>query len=85
MSLRHCVIASLRHCVIASLLLCLCILPKAHADLPLTIEELLTAEKRWRADVNFVYANSDRRNVDSRFDTIQIGPGQYISVPVVVG
>lgn len=68
-----------------AVLLCASIAPAAYADLPLTIEELLTAEKRWRADVGIVYANSDRRNVDSRFNTIQIGPGQYISVPVVVG
>jgi hypothetical protein len=69
----------------ASLLLCTCALSTAYADLPLTIEELLTAEKRWRADVNLVYANSDRRNVDSRYGTIQVGPGQFISVPVAVG
>ncbi len=73
------------YCVIALLLFCICVLPKAHADLPLTIEDLLTAEKRWRADVNLVYANSDRRNVDSRYGTIQTGPGQFISVPVAVG
>jgi hypothetical protein len=79
------VIASLRHCVIASLLLFGCVLPTAYADLPLTIEDLLTAEKRWRTDVNLVYANSDRRNVDSRYGTIQTGPGQFISVPIAVG
>lgn len=66
-------------------LLCALMAPAAQADLPLTIEELLTAEKRWRADVNLVYANSDRRNVDSRYGTIQTGPGQFISVPVAVG
>lgn len=67
------------------MLLCICALPKAHADLPLTIEDLLTVEKRWCADVNLVYANSDRRNVDSRYGTIQTAPGQFISVPVAVG
>lgn len=78
-------ILRLRGNVIAVLFFCTVALPVAHADLPLTIEDLLTAEKRWRADINFVYANSDRRNVDSRYGTIQIGPGQFISVPVAVG
>ena len=77
--------ASVHQCISASVLLCLCVLSTARADLPLTIEDLLTAEKRWRADVNLVYANSDRRNVDSRYGTIQTGPGQFISVPVAVG
>ncbi len=71
--------------LLAVLLLCTAIAPSAYADLPLTIEDLLTAEKRWRADVNFVYANSDRRNVDSLYSTIQIGPTQFITIPVSVG
>ena len=66
------------------LLLCGMVVPAAYADLPLTIEELLTAERRWRADVNLVYANSDRREVDSLFGTIQLGPGQFITLPVSV-
>lgn len=63
---------------------CVLMAPYAYADLPLTVEELLTAENRWRADINIVYANSDRRNVDSLFGTIQLGPGQFITVPVSV-
>ena len=68
----------------AALLLCIMVVPTAYADLPLTIEELLTAEQRWRADVNLVYANSDRRDVDPLFGTIQLGPGQFITIPVAV-
>jgi len=70
---------------LAALLLSTAVVSTAYADLPLTIEDLLTAEKRWRADVNFVYANSDRRNVDSLYSTIQIGPTQFITIPVSVG
>lgn len=67
-------------------LLCFVIaLPAARADLPLTIEDLLTAEKRWRADVNLVFASSDRRNVDSLYGTIQLGPTQFVTLPVSVG
>ncbi len=73
-----------RYGITVSLLFFTCLTNIAHADLPLTIEDLLTAEKRWRADINLVYANSDRRNVDSRYGTIQIGPGQFITVPVAV-
>lgn len=71
--------------LLAILLLCTAIVPTAYADLPLTIEDLLTAERRWRADVNIVYANSDRRNVDSLYSTIQLGPTQFITLPVSVG
>lgn len=70
--------------LITALLLIALVIPVAHADLPLTIENLLTAERRWRADINLVYANSDRRNVDSLFTTLQLGPSQFISVPVSV-
>jgi len=70
--------------LIVALLLIALVTPVAHADLPLTIENLLTAERRWRADINLVYANSDRRNVDSLLATLQLGPGQFISLPVSV-
>lgn len=59
-------------------------IPPAYADLPLTIENLLTAEKRWRADVNFVFSNSDNKNIDSRYGTIQLGPTQFITLPYSV-
>jgi len=71
--------------LLTALLLCVFVAPiTTYADLPLTIEDLLTAERRWRADVNLVYANIDRRDVESLFTTIQLGPGQFINVPVSV-
>jgi len=57
----------------------------AHADLPLTIENLLTAENRWRVEMGLTYAGSDRHNIDARFTTLQTGPGQFITLPVAVG
>jgi len=75
----------IRDRLLVAALPCVLVVPTVSADLPLTIEELLTAERRWRADVNLVYANSDRRDIDSRFGAIQVGPGQFITIPVSVG
>lgn len=72
-----------RYGITVSLLFFTCLTNIAHADLPLTIEDLLTAEKRWRADVNLVYANSDRRNVDSRmarFKSVPANLSPYLSL-----
>lgn len=64
----------------------LCLLsPWARADLPLTIENLLTAANRWRVEMGLTYAGSDRRNIDARFTSLQTGPGQFITLPVAAG
>ncbi len=48
----------------------LCLLSSwTRADLPLTIENLLTAENRRRVEMGLTYAGSDRRNIDARFTT----------------
>ena len=57
----------------------------AWADLPLTIEDLLTAKDRYRLEFGLDYANSDRSNVDSRFDLIQTGLGNFVLLPVAIG
>jgi len=57
----------------------------ASADLPLTIEDLLTAQDRYRLEFGLNYANSDRRNIDSQFDLIQTGSGSFVLLPVDVG
>ncbi len=67
-----------------SLLLCSLIIPTAYADLPLTIEDLLTAERRWRVELNTTYSNSDRINLDSRYGIIQVGQNQFLSLPISV-
>lgn len=57
----------------------------AWADLPLTVEDLLTTKDQYRLELGVNYANSDRRNVDSRFDLIQTGSGSFVLLPVDVG
>ena len=57
----------------------------ALADLPLTVEDLLTAQNRYRLEFGVNYANSDRRNIDSQFDLIQTGSGSFVLLPVNVG
>lgn len=70
--------------VLLGFCMAVCAVTTAQADLPLNVEALLTANKAWRAEFNLVYANSDRRNVDSRFATLQLAPGQFITLPLVV-
>ncbi len=57
----------------------------ALADLPLTIEDLLTAEGRYRVEAGIVFANSDRRSSTSSLQTIQIGTGQFVQIPISLG
>lgn len=57
----------------------------AWADLPLTVEDLLTAKDRYRLEFGLNYASSDRRNVDTRFDLIQTGQGSFVLLPVDIG
>jgi len=56
----------------------------SYADLPLTVEDLLTAERRWRVDLNLTYSNSDQENVDSRYGVIPVGENQFVSIPLSV-
>lgn len=56
------------------------------ADLPLTIEDLLTAQQRWRAELGVVYANSNDTRVETgQFIPIQTGPTQFVMIPSTVG
>lgn len=58
----------------------------ALADLPLTIEDLLTAQQRWRIELGAVYANSTTNGVESgQYALIQTGPTQFVPVPTVIG
>lgn len=57
----------------------------AWADLPLTVEGLLTAKDRYRLELGVSFANSDRRSVDPRFDLIQTGSGSFVLLLVDVG
>ncbi|MBI4755546.1 MAG: hypothetical protein HY778_09070 [Betaproteobacteria bacterium] len=58
----------------------------ARADLPLTVEELLTAENRWRAEFAAVYANTERQGVSTGEPIlVQTGDTQYVSIPTRIG
>jgi hypothetical protein len=57
----------------------------ASADLPLTIEDLITQQKSFRMDMSMAYANSDRERVSSRYQIFEAGNGQFIQLPVSVG
>ena len=54
------------------------------ADLPLTIEDLLTEKQEFRLELGLNYANSDRNNVNTRFDLVQTGTGNFVLLPVDV-
>jgi len=55
------------------------------ADLPLTIEDLITKQSRFRMDLGMVYANSDRQRVSSQYQMVEAGNGEFIQLPVSVG
>lgn len=58
----------------------------AHADLPLTIEDLLTAQNRWRLELGSVYANAERTNAQNGQPIqIQTGPTSFITIPTFAG
>jgi|GEM_PF-2903570 len=48
------------------------------ADLPITIEDLLTEGNEFRLEIGLYYANADRNNIDTRFDLVQTGTGSFI-------
>lgn len=54
------------------------------ADLPLTIEDLLTEKQEFRLELGLNYANSDRNNVNAHFDLIQTGLGSFVLLPIDV-
>ena len=68
------------------LTLCLlCCLP-AHADLPLTVEDILTAKGQWRVNLGLDYANAETSGIDAAAQLqVQVGPSQFVSVPTAVG
>lgn len=58
----------------------------AHADLPLTIEDLLTAQNRWRLELGAVYANAERTSAQSGQPIqVQTSPTSFITIPTFVG
>jgi hypothetical protein len=58
---------------------------KALADLPLSLEDLLTNKNEFRLSLNFGYANADRAKASALYDEIDTGNNGFVRLPVVVG
>jgi len=69
---------------ISAIFISLFIAKPCWADLPLSIEDLLTEKDEFRVEFGLNYANADRKNVNTRFDSVQIGSGNFILLPVDV-
>lgn len=58
----------------------------AQADLPLTVEDLITDKGKLKLDMSLTYANSDRRGVATGEPiTIQTGPTSFVTLPTAIG
>lgn len=56
------------------------------ADLPLTVEGLITDKGKVKLDVSLAYANSDRRGISTAEPiTVQTGPTSFVTLPTVIG
>lgn len=56
------------------------------ADVPLTIEDLLTAQNRWRVGLGINYSNTNEQKISTGSPVLlQIGPVQYIALPTQIG
>ena len=69
--------------VMAMLILCSV---SAHADLPLTVEDLITDKGKVKLDVSLTYANSDHQEVFMGEPiTIQTGATSFVTLPTLIG
>lgn len=58
----------------------------ARADLPLTVEDLITDKDKFKLDLSLSYANGDRQGVSTGGSiTIQTGPSAFVTLPVMIG
>ena len=73
--------------IILRLLSVLVFLPTfAFADLPLTVDGLLSAPNRWRAELGINYANLEQRGVSTGQPvSVQVAPAQFVYVPTLFG
>lgn len=73
----------LRTCIAS---LCCIISAAVNADLPLTVEDLITERGRIKLDTSFSYSNSDRQNfLADEPIVIQTGETSFVSLPTRVG
>lgn len=58
----------------------------AYADLPLTVEDLLTAQNRWRLELGAIYGNAERTSAQNGQPIqIQTGSTSFITLPTFAG
>ena len=58
----------------------------ARADLPLTVEDLITDKGKFKLDVSVAYANADRQGVFAGEPiTVQTGATSFVTLPSLVG
>ena len=67
------------------LLLGTCALP-AFADLPMSVDDVVTRRGKFKSEVSLAYANADRHAVSlGEALVVQTGPTSFITLPTAVG
>lgn len=67
-------------------LVCLVMPYSAQADLPLTLEDLLSDKGQFKFEFSATYANAERRGVETAQPIlVQTGPASFVAVPTLVG
>ncbi len=67
-------------------IVCLVMPYSAQADLPLTIEDLLSDKGRFKLELSAIYANSEQRGVETASPLlVQTGPTSFVPIPTQVG
>lgn len=55
-----------------------------HADLPLTVADILTDKKRFKLDTELSYHNHQKTSATAQgFDTVDLGNGRTIYLPTI--
>ena len=68
------------------LLMLSCHAASVFAELPLTVEDLVTDKGRFKLDLSFAYANVDQTGVSTGEPiSVQTGPTSFVQVPTAVG
>jgi hypothetical protein len=72
--------------IFSALLAALAYIPTtAFADLPLTVEELLTAQNRWRSELGINYANAEAQGISAgQAVAVQVSPTQFVAIPTQI-
>jgi hypothetical protein len=60
--------------------------PQVWADLPLTVEELITDKGKIKLDLSLTYANADKQGLSTGEPIIvQTGPTSFVTLPTLIG